>query len=65
MIDESLLYRRAVEKCSPDEDGGWLVGLACGHTVWFAVEPPTHTYCGACLSELVDQIREVKAKQRD
>lgn len=65
MIDESLLNLRAVEKRSPDEDGGWMVELACGHTVWFAIDPPSgHTYCGVCLSELVDQIHELKAKQR-
>jgi hypothetical protein len=30
----------------------------CGHEVWSATKPPKETYCGKCISELVDALRK-------
>ena len=62
-IDESLVQQRLVQKVSPDQDGGWTVDLACGHSIWCAVPPDVVSYCGICAQKLIRQIRELCAQQ--
>ena len=65
MIDETLLEARTVLRIEGCYDGmGYDVDLSCGHSVWFAVEPPRQTQCGLCLDKLITQAREVQARQR-
>lgn len=64
LIDESLLERRQVKTCIPDDAGnGFDVVLSCGHLVWMAVHPAAECYCGVCLDSLIRQIKSVQAHQ--
>ena len=63
-FDETLLAPRKVLRLVPDEDGGYLVDLACGHQIWIVPSPPNELYCGHCLNILIHQIREIQAQQR-
>lgn len=64
LLDESLLDRRPVKTCVPDDGGnGYDVILSCGHLLWMATRPPEETYCGQCLDILIRQIRGVQAHQ--
>jgi hypothetical protein len=65
-IDESLMRRRAVLRALPDPEGGagWIVELACGHTVWCAVRPMNFTHCGECLVQLAEQARALRDAQK-
>jgi hypothetical protein len=41
------------------EDGGSRVTLECGHVIWVASEPVgDRLYCGACLDDLLQQVRQ-------
>jgi hypothetical protein len=45
------------------EDGGSRVTLECGHVIWVALEPVYLSgrnlfYCGACLGDLLQQVRQ-------
>jgi hypothetical protein len=66
-LDETLLAPRRVLSCQPDDDGlGFAIDLACGHTVWMAIAITVYQslHCGVCLNALVEQCREVQARQR-
>lgn len=65
MIDETLMQPRRVLRATPSADGlGYEVDLACGHTIWIAVQPHGEIVCGMCLNLLVEQARELQAQQR-
>ena len=56
-----LRLRRRVVQSSTPEDGGYRVTFeGCGHTVFFAVHPGRTAHCGACMDELVAEIRQGK-----
>lgn len=64
-IDETLLAPRRVVRWTPDDEGlGYELDLECGHAVWMAIAPPASTYCGVCLNALIEQARELQARQR-
>jgi hypothetical protein len=57
-----------IEKYRPDTDGlGFIVTLACGHEVWWAIEPagfPGPVLCTQCFEAWVAAEKEKGAQQR-
>jgi hypothetical protein len=42
---------------------GWDVTFSCGHTVWWAVEPPReYEICAECLDEFATELRELQKR---
>ena len=65
-LDETLLDPRKIVSRTPDLefDGAWSCVLECGHQIWFAIEPHMdEIICAECLDKLIDQHRELKARQ--
>jgi hypothetical protein len=64
MVDPTLTEARRVMWAVADATGsGFEVQLECGHQFWVAVQPGANSHCGACLEQLVRQIRDVQAHQ--
>jgi hypothetical protein len=64
MVDRTLTEMRRVLWAAPDAGGiGFEVKLECGHQFWQAVQPGNTSYCGACLEQLIRQIRDVQSHQ--
>jgi len=58
---EDFVFMSEIITSEPSEDGGFTMTLACGHTVWLAVEGQVkgnRMYCSSCLNNWVE--RETK-----
>ena len=66
LIDETLMHRRSILRIVADPEPphlGWVIDLSCGHQIWSAAKPVRYLYCGQCLAQLAEQVRELKAEQ--
>jgi len=66
-IDTALLTpRRVMTQQSDSEHEGYKLELECGHSIWSAIMPHAEAaFCGQCLQQLVQQIREMQERQRE
>lgn len=64
-LDTGLLTPRQVMTQEFDsEKQGYTLELDCGHSIWSGRNSRDDAFCGQCLQQLVQQIRELQEQQR-